>query len=118
LNATPPTPTPEQALLQQLTEFVRQHLQREDLGVQDLAAHLHLSQSQVYRKLKALSGHSPSLFIRYVRLRRAKEMLQDEFLSIAEVAYQVGFSDPNYFSRVFNQAFGQSPSDFRRAGEG
>ncbi len=75
---------------------------------------LGMSRSQVFRKVKALTGASPSLLIRSVRLHKAKEMLRDPELSIAEVAYEVGFSTPAYFSTTFLEEFGKTPTEWRQ----
>ena len=75
-----------------------------------LARELGLSESRLYRKIKALTNTSPSVFIRSVRLQKARKLLQNNEFSIAEVSYMVGFTDPSYFSRVFKDEFGSSPS--------
>ena len=72
-----------------------------------------LSDSQLYRKLKALTNQSPSVFIRDQRLTQSALLLKNLELHIAEVAYRSGFNDPNYFSRVFHRKYGQSPRDYR-----
>ena len=72
-----------------------------------------LSQMQLYRKLKALTGQTPSLFIRSVRLQKAMQLLKTTDLNISEIAYEVGFNDPAYFSRTFHEVFGAPPSGFR-----
>jgi len=61
---------------------------------------------QVNRKLKTLTGKTPSRFIRSILLQKAKELLQTTSLNVSEIAYQVGFDDPNYFSRCFSEEFG------------
>ncbi|MCB9351382.1 MAG: helix-turn-helix transcriptional regulator [Lewinellaceae bacterium] len=71
-----------------------------------------MNQMQVYRKVKALTGKTPSQFIRSYRLQKGLELLQKGELNISEIAYDVGFTDPSYFSRVFQKEFGKSPSDF------
>jgi AraC-like DNA-binding protein len=76
-----------------------------------LARKLHLSESQVYRKLKAISGKSIAVFIRSVRLQRAKELILTTDRTISEISYDVGFNDPSWFSRVFKEEFGFAPSD-------
>ena len=73
-----------------------------------------MSRSQLFRKIKALTGQSPSLFIRAIRLERGKELLQTTEMSISEIAYEVGFSTPAYFSDAFLEAFGVRPSEVRR----
>ena len=79
-----------------------------------MAKELCLSHSQFARKLDALTGFSPNRFIRFMRLKRAKELLQDLDLSITVVAYDCGFSDPSYFSRVFKKEFGKTPLLWRK----
>ncbi len=83
-----------------------------EFGVAELASAVHMSQMQVYRKLKALTGKTPSQFIRSQRLQQGLSLLRKGGLTIAEIAYTVGFNEPAYFSRVFQQEFGKSPSDY------
>ncbi|MEM9887081.1 MAG: ATP-binding protein [Bacteroidota bacterium] len=105
--------TAEAEFLERIRTEVIKRLHEHDFGVSKLAESLHLSQMQVYRKLKALTGQTPSLFIRLTRLQEARQLLENGDLNISEVAYEVGFSDPNYFSRSFQKEFGTSPSDFK-----
>ena len=77
-----------------------------------MAKEVHLSKMQLYRKLKSLTGQSPTLFVRSYRLQKAKELLQTSELNISEIAYSVGFTDPAYFSRAFKEKFGVPPSSF------
>lgn len=71
-----------------------------------------MSQMQVYRKLKALTGKTPSQFIRSIRLQKGKKLLLTTDLTVSEIAYEVGFSDPNYFSKTFRAKFKLSPRKF------
>ena len=105
--------TLEKEFLRQLQEIVEVKINQTDLAVLDLCRAVQLSHSQVYRKLKALTGQTPVQFIRSIRLRKAKELLQSSTLNISEIAYEVGFSDPNYFSRSFQQTFGSPPTAIR-----
>jgi AraC-like DNA-binding protein len=75
-----------------------------------------MSRAQLHRKLKALTGLSTSHYIRSIRLHKAKAVLKQTDLNISQVAYEVGFSDPKYFSRVFTQAYGRTPMAFRNEG--
>ena len=79
-----------------------------------LGKSVHLSPSQLYRKLKALTGETPNQLIRKIRLHKGLELLKTTDLNIAEIAYSVGFSDPNYFSRMFHKEFGKSPRLLRK----
>ena len=73
---------------------------------------MHVSRSTLFRKLKSLTGMSPQEFMRTQRLEKAVNLLEQGPLRISDVAYQVGFSDPNYFSKCFRKCFGTSPSSF------
>ncbi|MBD2755280.1 hybrid sensor histidine kinase/response regulator transcription factor [Spirosoma validum] len=78
---------------------------------------LGLSRPQLHRKLTALTDQSPNEFIRAIRLQRAAALLGQQQGNVAEVAYQVGFSSPNYFTKCFRNAYGQTPTEYaqRRA---
>jgi signal transduction histidine kinase/DNA-binding response OmpR family regulator len=102
---------PELIFLQQLRETVLAQLDNSEFGVKDLAKAVSLGHTQLYRKLKALTGLTPKHFIRDIRLRHAAQMLGRHQYTVAEVAYAVGFSDPNYFSRIFQQTYGHPPSE-------
>jgi AraC-like DNA-binding protein len=67
---------------------------------------------QLFRKLKALTNHSPGDFLRIMRLKRAADLLSNGAGSIAEVAFLVGFNEPSYFTKCFQKEFGQTPSEF------
>ncbi|MEM8525593.1 MAG: hybrid sensor histidine kinase/response regulator transcription factor [Bacteroidota bacterium] len=103
----------EEQFLQKLYKVIEEHFENPDFGVEELAKESQLSRIQLYRKLKAISNQTPSQFIRQFRLHQAKELLLNPEFNISEVAYQVGFNDPAYFTRVFNKAFGQSPNAYR-----
>lgn len=92
---------------------IHQHVDDSNFGATELAKFLAMSDSQLYRKLKAISNTSTSVFIRKVRLEKGKEMLKNSDLSISEIAYSIGFNDPNWFSKAFKEEFKQSPSEFR-----
>ena len=86
----------------------------EPYGVGQLARDLHLSESQLCRKLKALGTASPALFVRSHRLGRAATLLTTTDLPIAEIGYRTGFNDPAYFANCFHKEFGKSPSEWRK----
>lgn len=106
--------TIEDIFLQKLQKTVEEKMDDPNLNPEILAKSVHLSQSQLYRKLKALTNDSPNYFIRKIRLRKALELLKKTDMNVSEVAYEVGFNDPNYFSRVFHKEFGKSPSVFNK----
>lgn len=108
------TSSPDDRFLQKLLKVVQDRLDDPDLGVVHLCRAAQLSNTQVNRKLKALTGKTPSQFIRSIRLHKAQELLKTTDLNISEIAYDVGFNDPNYFSRSFSEEFGYPPNATRK----
>lgn len=113
-SATKPIETKEDTFIEKVEKIILGNIEDEDFSVNELARTLLLSRSQVHRKIKALTGMSTAIYIRSVRLRKSKELLPNEELSISEIAYQVGFKSPVYFSQVFKETFGMSPSATRK----
>ena len=103
----------DQKFLADLTAIVEANLGRADLGVDDVAHSLGLSRVQLYRKVKAVLGTGVTDFIQHLRLTKARQLLLEDTLTIADVAYQLGFSSPSYFSTSFKGRYQVSPSEFR-----
>lgn len=99
----------EDAFLTKVNDIIENHLDEAGFGVNELSQTIGLSQSQLFRKLKALTGKSTNAYLRSYRLHRAKSLLEQGELNVSEAAYEVGFNDPLYFSRVFSKEFGISP---------
>jgi signal transduction histidine kinase/DNA-binding response OmpR family regulator/ligand-binding sensor domain-containing protein len=104
----------EDSFIGKIEKIILANLEDDDFSINELSRELHLSRSQVHRKIKALTGMSTAIYMRSVRLQKAKELLQSNELSISEVAYQCGFKSPVYFSQVFKETFGFSPSATRK----
>jgi signal transduction histidine kinase/DNA-binding response OmpR family regulator len=100
----------DETLIQKLQKLITTEIGNSNLKAEDLCREMALSSAQLYRKIKALTGKTPALYIRSIRLTKAMELLTEGKLSISEVAYSVGFSDPSYFSRIFSKEFEQTPS--------
>ena len=100
--------------LQKLYALVEKEISNPELDVKKLCRSLGLSRSQLFRKLKALTGKSPTVFIRSIRLLRGKKLLETSDLTISEIAYDVGFTSLNYFSSAFFEEFGVRPSATRK----
>ncbi|MBN8684900.1 MAG: response regulator [Chitinophagales bacterium] len=113
-EALSPEQAIENAFLQKLVQHIETRLDDSEFDGPRLAQQMLLSEVQLYRKIKALTGKSTAIYIRSVRLSKARELLRSTTLSVSEIAYQVGFEDPNYFSRTFSQEFGQAPSEMRK----
>ncbi len=99
--------------LNTVIDAVHKHLDDSNFGATELAKFMAMSDSQLYRKLKAISNTSTAIFIRKVRLDKAKKLLKTTQLSVSEIAYATGFNDPNWFSKAFKEEYDQSPTEFR-----
>lgn len=102
--------------LTSIIQIIQDNIDNENFSVEDLAQNAGLSRSMLHRKLKRLTGKSYIDLITEIRLTKAKELLENDVATASEIAYQVGFSDPNYFYKVFKKHFNVSPGDVRRKG--
>lgn len=84
-----------------------------ELSVDTLAAEMGLGRSQLYRKIKALTNYSPVELMRSLRLRQARSLLTSTDKTISEIAYEVGFSSPAYFTKCYKDAYGETPTELR-----
>ena len=108
---TPQTIIKEDAFLLKFRDFVEKNMADSDLSVETIGAELGLSRVQLYRKVKALTGQSPVELLRTARLQKGRELLQTTNKNVSEIAYEVGFTAPSYFTKCFKDEFGISPSD-------
>ena len=112
--AAPPDLDLEDAFLKKIRQQLEAQLEDPDFDGPRLAKAMLLSEVQLYRKIKALTGKSTALYLRSVRLQKGRELLRTTKRTVSEIAYDVGFEDPNYFSRTFAQEFGLAPSEMRK----
>lgn len=118
-------PTPEniqitpldQQLIGKAVKYVENNMDRTDLTVEELSRELGMSRVHLYKKLLALTGKSPIEFIRILRLKRAAQYLRESQLNVSEIAYQVGFNSPKYFSRYFKEEYDMTPSEYQNSAE-
>ena len=103
---------PDKEFLSKVTKVVLAHLQDPEFDVELFCSKMAMSRASLFRKLKSTTGCSASSFTRNIRIKRAAELLGQHAYSIGEVAAQVGFSDPNYFTRCFKEIYGITPSEF------
>jgi transcriptional regulator GlxA family with amidase domain len=89
------------------------HIEDQSFNVVDFADEMCMSRVHLYRKLKALTGESISSFVNTIRLKVAMKLLCETDMSVKQVAYTVGFSDPKYFSRCFKKKFNYQPSKMK-----
>lgn len=99
----------DREFMQNVVEYVETHLSNTQLSVENIAEAVTMSRSQLYRKVKALTGLNVNEFIRQIRLERAKKLLTNGDININEVSFKVGFSSASYFSKCYKEHFGVSP---------
>ena len=108
------TPLDEQ-FIQKAIKLVEQHISDSDFSVEMLGAEVGMSRSTLYKKLMAITGQGPAEFIRTIRIKRGKAMLESSQLQISEIAYAVGFSTVKSFTMNFKAEYGMTPSEYLRA---
>jgi len=101
----------DEEFMNKVMNVVNAHLSEEEFSIEQFGHEAGMSRSQIHRKLKALTGKSPSVYLRSIRLSKAKQMIQRREANISEISYKVGFSSPAYFSRCFKEEFGYPPSE-------
>lgn len=104
---------PETQFVENVKSRILEHLSDSNFTISQLSREMALSQSQLHRKLTALTGFSASKMVRMIRLHHATQLLQDQSLTVSAVAYDCGFNDPDYMSKLFKQEFGLTPTEFR-----
>ena len=105
--------TQDKLFLDQLRNAVRERMENPKLKMDDLGDELGISRVQLYRKVKVLTGLSPVDLLKQMRLERAKVLLNSSTKTISEIAYEVGFSTPSYFTSCFKKQYGKLPMEFR-----
>lgn len=103
--------TPDKEFVSKIRGEIHRNISNNDFGVEQLGAAVDLSRVQLYRKVKALTGLSPVELIRATRVNRARKLIEGGATSVSEVAYQVGFTSPSYFTKCFKDQFGVSPME-------
>jgi signal transduction histidine kinase/ligand-binding sensor domain-containing protein/DNA-binding NarL/FixJ family response regulator len=115
LNLANITPV-DKKFLQNAYDIITQHIADKSFGVEVFARELCVSKSVLHKKIVSLTGEPPVEFIRKVRLHRAVRLIEYNFGNLSEIALEVGFSNPAYFSECFKRQFGVSPSQYKRDG--
>ncbi len=103
--------TQEEQFIERLNQFLEENYTNVKLNIDDIAEAMCYSRVQLFRKVKALCGESPNQLLKNLRLRKGDLLLRSSGCSIAEVAYEVGFSSPSYFSKNYKEFYGVSPKD-------
>ena len=101
----------DKQFLKQLHAIIQKNLSDSEFGVEDIGKQIGLSRVQLYRKVKAMTGSSVVDLLRKARLAKAKRLLESRSMSVSEVAYDVGFSAPSYFTKCFKDVYGMLPGE-------
>ncbi|MCK9155508.1 MAG: response regulator [Paludibacteraceae bacterium] len=104
----------DDAFLRKITEILQKYISEPNLSVEFIADKTALSRVQLFRKFKAITGCSPSEYVKNYKLQYAATLLKSGKYSVADVAYEVGFSDPKYFGSCFSEKFNMAPSVFAK----
>lgn len=108
-------PSKKDPFLQKVEHLVLSNLSNEEFSIDFVCEEIRLSRSQLHRKIKDKTGISTSIFIRNIRLHKAKEILENTTLNISEISYEVGFSTPQDLSKYFSKKYGSSPTAYRKS---
>ena len=103
----------DEQFVKQALEIVEKNISNPDFSVEELSRALFMSRVSVYKKILSLTGRSPIEFIRNIRLKRAARLLEKSQLTVAEVAYEVGFNNPKYFTKYFKMEYNVLPSLYK-----
>lgn len=103
----------DEKLIEKAVKYVEDNMSRTELSVEELSRELGMSRVHLYKKLLQITGKTPIEFIRVIRLKRAAQLLRESQLHVSEVAFEVGFNNPKYFSRYFKDEFGVLPSVYQ-----
>ncbi|MCC6461684.1 MAG: helix-turn-helix transcriptional regulator [Saprospiraceae bacterium] len=98
-----------------LIQFIQSNISNTGLGVLELALEAGMSERQLYRWMQHHFNTTPNLFIRQIKMERARRLLEvGEYSTVSELAYALGYKQPAYFTQVFEHSFGVKPIDFKR----
>lgn len=102
----------DEQLMQKALEHIERNMDKPEYSVEALSRDLGMSRMNLYRKLQSITGHTPTEFIKTLRLKRAAQLLQGSQLNIVEVSDRVGFSSSSYFTKCFKEQFGVLPTQY------
>ena len=107
------SPSPDRRFLDTFLKAMEKHMSNTNLKIEDLGDEVGLSRVQLYRKVKALTGMTPVEILRETRLKRAMQLLKTTDKTVSEIANEVGFATPGYFSSCFKKQYDKYPTDVR-----
>ncbi|RYY37838.1 MAG: hybrid sensor histidine kinase/response regulator [Sphingobacteriaceae bacterium] len=115
-NDAPEIESQDEKLLKRITAIIEERIDDPELSVEDLSKSTYMSRVGLYKKMLQLTGKSPVEYIKHIRLERSLQLLEKSKLTVSEISYKVGFSNPKYFTKVFKAQFGILPSAYVKRG--
>ena len=106
----------DEVFLEKAVKIVEQNLSDPELSYHAFVKSLGVGKTQLYNRINKISGQSINIFIRTIRLKIAAMLIRNGDMTFSEISYEVGFSDPNYFSKCFKKQYGMSPKSFQKQG--
>lgn len=104
----------DRKFLADVDKYIKDMMGDPDTSVESMSAHLCMSRFQLYKRMVSLTGTTPSEYLRAKRIKRAEELIHSDELNISEIAYTVGFNNPRYFTKYFQEAYGLTPSQYKK----
>jgi AraC-like DNA-binding protein len=101
--------------INEVNKIIEKNLSNPDFSIDTFAQSVNLGRTRFYKKIKGITGYSPKEYLCILRLKKAAELLHSSDLSISEIAYNVGFTDPLYFYRCFKKQFGMTSLQFKNS---
>lgn len=108
-------PSSEKEFLKKLVNIMEEHLSEPDFNIEKMSKMMYISRSHFIRKVKNLTGQKPLELLMTYRLKRARQLLSQQEISVSEIAYQVGYDNPSSFTRTFKSKYGISPTEFMQS---
>ena len=105
----------DEKFIKTVMNIVDQHLEDSEFSIEEFSREAGYSQMQFYRKIKNLTGYTPSLFLRCMRLKRAALMLSKKSDNVSQIAYSVGFNSLSYFNKCFKEQYNTTPGEYAKA---
>ena len=106
--------TNDQKFLTEVIRLVEENLKTPNYSIENIIEEMGYSRTVFYKKMKGISGYAPKEFIRIVKMKKAAALLREPDSSIAQVSYDIGYNDPDYFSKSFKNYFGEPPSEYQK----
>ncbi|NDV64788.1 AraC family transcriptional regulator [Bacteroides sp. 224] len=105
--------SPDKEFIENVLNMIEKNISNSEYSIEDLSQDMAMSRVSLYRKINSITGNTPTEFVKTIRLKRAAELLKKGKLTVSEVAYEVGFSSPSYFTQAFKKMFGVLPTNYR-----